>query len=291
MTTRRGRNRRGYVLLLVLFVVALAATAMASVCRMSLEKAVHAGRTEADLRRRWAVISCRAVLLPKAEAIIAKSKEPGGQVQREVQLNGRPLTLVFADEQAKANVNLLYAQGGLSGAEREVRAIVAAAGAPVTVELRPIPGRGKLFGTADAKDDDPPAFESFGQVFSRAEPRTLLAARGAAPPVVAALTCWGDGSLNLRRASAEAVRAVLSRRLAAGEITRLLEMRGKNANMESSDLLDALGLSEARRDAVDDLLAGESACHSLWIVSATGERSWYDLAISDGGDGAMLFSW
>jgi hypothetical protein len=159
------------------------------------------------------------------------------------------------------------------------------------VELRPIPGRGKSFGTADAKDDDPLAFESFGQVVGRAESRTLLAARGASPPVIAGLTCWGDGSLNLRRASGEAVRAVLSRRLAAGEITRLLEMRAKNPDLESSDLLDALGLSEARRDAVDDLLTGESSCHSLWIVSATGERYWYDLAVSDGGDGAMLFSW
>jgi type II secretory pathway component PulK len=285
------RHRHGYVLLLVLFVVALAATAMASVCRMSLEKAVHAGRAEADLRRRWAVISCRSVLLPKAEAIIARSKEPGAQVQREVRLNGQPLTFVFADEQAKANVNLLFAQGGMAGAEREVRSIVEAAGAPVTVELRPIPGRGKSFGTPDAKDDDPPAFEGLGQVFGRAEPRTLLAARGAASPVVAGLTCWGDGSLNLRRASAEAVRAVLSRRLAAGEIARFLEMRAKNPKLESSDLLDALNLSEARRDAVDDLLTGESSCHSLWIVSATGERYWYDLAVSDGGGEATLFNW
>src|SRR3954464_12541558 len=117
------RPRHGYALLLVLFVMALAATAMAAVCRMSLEKTMQASRAEGDLQRRWAVITCRSVLLPKAEAIIARSKEPASQVAREVRLNGQPLTLIFSDEQAKANVNLLYAQGGLSGAEREVRAI------------------------------------------------------------------------------------------------------------------------------------------------------------------------
>src|SRR3954470_8830707 len=195
---RRARRRqRGYALLLVLFVMALAATAMAAVCRMSLEKTMQASRAEGDLQRRWAVITCRSVLLPKAEAIIARSKEPASQVAREVRLNGQPLTLIFSDEQAKANVNLLYAQGGLSGAEREVRAIVQASNAPVTVELRTIPGRGKTFGTANANDDDPLAFEGFAQICARqTTPASLLAApRGiAAAPVTAGLTCWGDGS-------------------------------------------------------------------------------------------------
>ena len=122
--------------------------------------------TEAALLARHAkakvTVNNRSILIPSDSAILrlstaaricapifVRSKQPGAQVGREVRLNGQPLTLVFADEQAKANVNLLYAQGGLSGAEREVRSIVEAAAAPVTVELRPIPGRGKSFGTAD----------------------------------------------------------------------------------------------------------------------------------------------
>ena len=296
---RRNRRppRRGYVLLLVLFVMALAATAMAGVCRMSLEKTMQASRAQADLQRRWSVISCRSVLLPKAPAIIGRSKQRTSQVAREVRLNGQPLTLIFGDEQAKANVNLLYAQGGLSGAEREVRSLVEASSSPVMVQLRPLPGRGKTFGTPDAKEDDPLAFETLAQVFGpQGAPQSLLIAdRPNSAPVAAELTCWGDGSLNLRRASPDAVRAVLSRRLAGGEITRLLELRANNPEIESNDLLDAVGLSEARREAVEDLLSGESSCYSLWIVSATGTRSWYDLAVSDGGGGgvndAMLFEW
>src|SRR3954452_16983152 len=88
------RPRRGYALLLVLFVMALAATAMAAVCRMSLEKTMQASRAEGDLQRRWAVVTCRSVLLPKAEAIIARSKETASQVARELRLNGQPLTLI-----------------------------------------------------------------------------------------------------------------------------------------------------------------------------------------------------
>src|SRR5665213_644488 len=240
-------SRRGYVLLLALFVLALAAAAMAGVCRMSLEKAVQAGRAEADLRRRWAVISCRAVLLPKAEDILRGGTNSVAEVRRSVRLNGHSITLVFGDEQAKANVNMLYAQSGLSGAEHEVRAIVATAGGGVPVELRPIPGRGKSFGTPDAADDDPPAFESFAQVLGQTSPQQLLAIRRTASSLTSSMTCWGDGSLNLRRASNESVRAILAGHLAAGEISRLLHAREKNPKAQIEEFLDGLDMPPARR--------------------------------------------
>jgi hypothetical protein len=288
--SQRAR-RRGYVLLLVLFVVALAAAAMAGICRMCLEKAVHASRAEAELHRRWAVITCRSVLINKAEAMLSKERDSISEVRRDIRLGGSAYTLIFGDEQAKANVNLLYAQSGLAGAEREVRSIVQASGAAMPVELRPIPGRGKTFGSPDADENEPLAFEGFGQVFGRTPPQILVAGRGAAPSAVAGVTCWGDGSLNLRRASDEAVRAVLARHLPAGEISRLLAFRAKNPKLEDSELLDALALPAARREAVEDLLTSESACHSLWIISDSGDRNGYDLAITEGEAAVIMFNW
>ena len=172
--------RRGYVLLLVLFVIGVAATIMAAVGRMSLAKSLHASRAEADLQRRWAVLTSRSVLLPRAEAILAKAPESASEIRREITLNGQSFTLIFGDEQAKANVNLLYAQSGLAGGIRDV-AIVAAAGGGTPVELRPIPGRGKNFGSADADDEEPPAFESFGQIFRFPSPRDLTLCMAHAP--------------------------------------------------------------------------------------------------------------
>ena len=37
------------------------------------------------------------------------------------------------------------------------------------------------------------------------------------------LTCWGDGSLNFRRASDEAVRAVVGRHATAAQANRLIQ--------------------------------------------------------------------
>src|SRR5688500_19347843 len=108
VTTSRSTPppRRGYVLLLVLVVLAVTAAALAGVSRMSLRKALHARRAEEELQRRWAVVSCRSVLLPKAEAVLSRAeKQTGatGEVRRDVRFGGQDLTLVFGDEQAKAN--------------------------------------------------------------------------------------------------------------------------------------------------------------------------------------------
>src|SRR3954469_11264965 len=103
-------RRRGYALLMVLLVLALAAAALAGVCRLSLEKAVRASRAAEDLQRRWGVITCRSVLLPRAEDVLsaAQADGPTAETRREIRLGDLSFTLVFGDEQAKANVNLLY---------------------------------------------------------------------------------------------------------------------------------------------------------------------------------------
>lgn len=287
----RVKSRPGYVLLLVLFVLALAATAMTGVCRLSLEQAVHANRAEAELQRKWAVISCRSVLLPKAEAVLRREDQPSSEVRRDVRLGSLSFTLIFGDEQAKANVNFLYDRSGLSEAERGIRAIVGVAGGGMPVELHP--GRSPSFATPDA-DSPPPAFETYGQVFGPTQPQALSARHGNLPSVVSGLTCWGDGSVNLRRASSEAVRAVLGHSLPAAQISRLLNFRAKNPDAKCSQILDLLELPEDRQDAIEDLLTDSSACHSLWIISDSGQRKWYDLAVADDAaliDGAALFTW
>jgi hypothetical protein len=298
------------VLLIVLMVLTIAGAVLAGVCRMSLERALFAERAQADLQRRWGVLTCQAVLLPKAEAVLSSSDIPASEARRKLHLGGQELSLVFGDEQAKANVNVLYRDGSLAGAESRVREIAALSN--LRVELRPLPDspqassqvRKPASSAAAGNVADPVElprwFETFGQVFVGARPAELVEARGTAPPVGAALTCWGDGSLNSRRASPEAIRAVCAASLTAAQISRLLDLRKKDPAADSSDLLDQLKLTEKARAAVDDLLVDDSSCRSLWIVSRSAERNWYDLAVSDGpaGDSSqlqtaqpLLFSW
>jgi hypothetical protein len=277
------RRRPGYVLLLVLFVLALASAAMATVCRLSLERGVQASRAASDLQRRWAVITARSVLMPKSQALLDRAPDDAPDVRRTLRLGGQAFTLVFADEQAKANVNLLYAQGKLAGAEREVRHLLADLRGDLTVSLRPLP-------TPKVREDEDElfmAFESFDQVFGRVSPQRLVGT----PSPVASLTCWGDGTLHLRRASPQAVRAVLAPHLPAAQIAQFLDLRAKNPTLPSGDLLDLLDLPDARREVVEERLTDQSSCRSLWIISDSGDRTWYDLAVSRGEGDVTLFSW
>jgi len=302
-------QRHGYVLLIVLMVLAITGAVLAGLCRMSLERALFAQRAQADLQRRWGVLTCQSVLLPKAEAALSASGTPASEARRDLHLGGQVFSLVFGDEQAKANVNLLYRDAGLAGAESRVREIAALS--PLRVELRPLAdgadasgfGR-KPAGGAAAADADPPelprVFEAFGQVFVGARPADLVEALGTAAPVTAALTCWGDGSLNFRRATPEAIRQVCGGYLTSAQISKLLDLRAKDPAADSSTLLDQLKLSEKTRAVIDDLLVDDSSCRSLWIVSRSAERNWYDLSVSDGSapDSSptqsvqpLLFSW
>src|SRR5690349_19007717 len=117
-------TRRGYVLVLVLVLLTLAAAAMAGIARASMLKAVRAASAAADLQRRWTVLRCRAVLLPKAEEVLSRDSGRDSERRLEIVLGGQPVTLVFGDEQAKANVNSIYRASGSSAAERTIRQII-----------------------------------------------------------------------------------------------------------------------------------------------------------------------
>jgi type II secretory pathway component PulK len=279
----RQPRRRGYVLLLVLFVIALATAAMASVCRMSLERSLQADRAQTNLQRRWAVITCRSVLLPQSQALLDRAPDSASDVRRTLHLGRQSFTLIFADEQAKANVNLLYAQGKLAGAERAVRAAISDNRGDTPVTLRPLPNPP----VTDDEDALPQVFESFEQVFGRVSPERLTGN----PSPVAALTCWGDGTLNLHRASPQALRAVLGPHLPAAQIAQLLALRAKDPTLDPGDLLDLMALPDDRRESIEDLLTDQSACRSLWIISDSLDRKWYDLAVSRGQSDVVFFSW
>jgi hypothetical protein len=77
----------------------------------------------------------------------------------------------------------------------------------------------------------------------------------------------------------------------AAEIAQFLELRAKNPTLQSGDLLDLLDLSDARREVIEERLTDQSSCHSLWIISDSGDRRWYDLAVSRGEGDVTLFSW
>ena len=62
---RAPRGQPGFVLLMSLVLILLAGVALAHVAHRSIRGALESQSAAEELRRRWAVTSCRATFLPR----------------------------------------------------------------------------------------------------------------------------------------------------------------------------------------------------------------------------------
>lgn len=288
---RKSRNDRGYVLVLTLAVLVLAASALVSSGRLAVRHASAAREAERGLQRRVGVASCRAAILPWAEEILAvhevERKTPLVQHRAAVRLGEFTFDLIIADEQAKANVNTLLESAAPAVVENRIREALSGTGLLRAVVLRPVRLRERL------------VVSGIGQIFDRVGPQELLEPRGGKLAATELLTCWGSGAINVRRASEASLRLALSPPWTLLDVSRLLEARrelfgprgtvgAKITGPASSavqpsplDLLARLLRTAQIRTGPAGLTVG-STCHSLWIVVRDGRRQWYHLAVHDG---------
>lgn len=304
--------RGGYVLVMTLGLLVLAATLLVGVGRASVRRALEARLEQAELQRRWGTASCRQAVLPYASEILARAEaernRPVPVLRASVELSGRRYDLIVADEQAKANVNALLERGDKRGAEARIREAMSGSGLGNALNLRPEPLPPRAGAVAGATSQpagnvDPPRWISgFGQVFDDVGPERLLGRDGNAP--VERLTCWGSGAVNLMRVSDASLRLAASPLMSNLEIGRLIDARNagfaprtKKAPLAAGIRPGAVaGNGTANLDAAARLLAearvdpkvrrvvavtSTSTCFSLWVVSRDGRRAWYRLYVSD----------
>ena len=302
-------SRPGYVLVLTLVVLALAASAMVGLSRAAMLQSLSARRAEERLQRRWGTLTCTATLLPNVEKILAREEadlgRPAGAKQATIVLGRQTFDLVVADEQAKLDANALVYYRGRAAAEAAVRKVLRE-DKVARLRVRFLAGSTRPLAPsitgdtpdgdedADRTDDDPEGelerpdyrpIQSFGQMFADELPGELAGA---------GITCWGDGAVRLRRASPTALAEICAPVLDASKVRRLVEIRDRFPGIAVTRALDALQLDADARDEVESRLADESSCHSLWVIARGPERSWYHFAVSDGSrpqDALESFEW
>lgn len=286
---RSRATRRGYALLLTLLLLALVATGLAGVTRLGLRRAAAAGEAVETLQRRWTLLSASATLLPLAEDVLkqngARSKRLDSMAAVSLVLGGQPIDLVLSDEQAKVNANTMLDRLGLPDAERFVRMLVRGNGAVAQVRLSPLQAS-EGPGGAGAPER---LFRTLDQVFPSDDPSEWLASRSP----IAQVTCWGDGKLNVRRASREALRALCTPELDLRQIELLLSLRQQSPEQSIDQLLSALQPTEEQAAAARAMLTDKSVCHSLWVTVRGSRRRWDQLFVADGvaGPANLTFSW
>ncbi|MDB5324245.1 MAG: hypothetical protein JWN40_5876 [Phycisphaerales bacterium] len=311
------RRPRGYVLIMVLGLLVLSTTLLVSVSRLAGRAAVAARSTEDDLQRRWGVASCRKAVLPHVEPILSaleqERRRPAASYAVAVKLGGMTFDMILADEQAKANVNAILSGADLPLAETRIRQGLSGSGMSNRIKLRATIGGvlQPIRNTTTAPAATQPIWNSsalavggWGQVFDGVPAVQLVRPLpGSRIAPVDLMTCWGNGAMNIRRASDTALGLAAGRSLTAVEINRLVEARDKlfdrRASEGSFDQSPADRLQELMTKAAGESLKNKgnfalsetSSCHSLWVISRNGRRDGYDLFVSDEADAKRPAIW
>lgn len=266
---RRREEQRGFALLLSLALLMLAAVLLLSLSRRSAALAAEALQARDDLQRKWAAQSLRDALLPYADELLNEAaerrREPVAVLRGRIVLGEVEVDYALADEQAKANLNALYARVEAEQVERAVRSLLSGDVGAANVQLRPDPrapepqrssfedeaGQAPREGEEPSPQQPSPqlpeaearAFATWAQVFENVTPFELYAPKERGLGVVEHLTLWGDGRINLERASREAIEVAAAGLLRPGQAGELMELRNAPGSGGEGGAWGALGLA------------------------------------------------
>jgi hypothetical protein len=285
---RPGRGRKGYVLLSVLVVLVLAAAALTSLARVSLDLGLEAAARQEDLQQRWGLFTCRRVLLPSAsiafklrdELAARRAAVPGPRhlLRDVVLLGGQQFALLLSDEDAKLDVNVVSAAAGLLEAEQQLRRLLGPVVAQ-TVRLRAegpvLPERPPVQELSSA----PRPFGSWGQVFDLSRLRAVAGDDRALAAVTTEITCWGSGRLHLARASDAAVLSLGRSVVTDGLARRVLERARDNPELEAELVVQQEVKNADDAQLLSALLGDGSSSYALWMEASSQRARRQHLAV------------
>lgn len=265
---------------MTLLLLVIAAVAMAAVATESHKRAMAALNAQDELQRRWAAISCERALLPRTADILKSASDRAGKplsrYDQTVTLGGTKFTLVFADEQAKANVNLLARHLEPTQLRQTLRALT---GPGVPIDLAPAVTRQK---DKSGKVTHTQHYGSYGQVLGEVSPAVLYDGAGDR------FTCWGDAKLNTKAASPAAVIAVASTVLDGAELGRFERAMKKTSAAAWREVFREANILPDKVKLMEDRVTESSACTSLWVIPHGGRRCRFAV---NGPNGTDVFEW
>lgn len=273
-------HKPAFALVMTLLLLVMLGAVLGQVCRASLLKAVQIQHAQEELQLRWARLSLQHFVLPQAERVLqqAEQRSDGPVVTRRIttQLNGRPLLLVFADEQAKANLNAVYSRRGRGVTLQTLYQLAGETRAGLTVRLRPLE-------SGFPSNSHWPVLGSFAQLFLDPMPTRLFgdAERDGASGAYCNLTLWGTGRVNFHRAGRTVLLAVCQPEMGAAEVQKLMNLAREMPQLDLTHILALAEMKDEQRQAAAKMLTDRSVCHSLLIVDEGGHRPRYHFVVED----------
>ncbi len=232
------QRRRGFVLMLTLAMIVIAVTLTARTANRSLTRTLESLDAESQLQDRWSRLSLQQAVLSHADHIFTSAESDQRDTQpaiwhdAEITLTGTTYRLRLSDENAKINLNTVMRTQPLDALDQLI-------GQSTSRSLR----REKRSPSSTEPVNTPPApLESWGQVFSSSSPSTLLNA-------TTKITLWGNGRLNIHRATDQSIRQLLEPLTTPTEVDALLRQR-RESTATSGPSPRPVSLGEPLRRAV-----------------------------------------
>jgi type II secretory pathway component PulK len=277
---KAARRQSGFVLVLVLLVVAICGTIMAASARRCGQNALRAAGGRRELQFRWGASSCQVTVLAAAEKIFEDRKKPeaapSAEVSGSLMLGGMRFRIILSDESAKANVNRLAEQysNNSAGLISCIGKLQAGGQGILPVELRPTQ-------TVSVNEGDLPIrYGSFDQVFTINQASELTGAHGSQGAAVRArVTFWGDGKINVCRAELPVIRAALAGHISDSQLSTLDKLRRSSSGFSLEEGLAKLQLTKEEIAAILPLATDSSNCFGVWVLAEDNTRNWCRLYV------------
>ncbi|MEM8733614.1 MAG: hypothetical protein AAGG44_05315 [Planctomycetota bacterium] len=267
-TSRVGlsrRNRSGYVLLLVIVLLVIAATLTVRFANEVMTTNLATLRSVKHMQAKWGKLSCERVILPMADSVFERLNQPGSkgpvwQIQQTTDLGNQRIQLVLTDESAKASLGNLMrdesGRGALSKMQRLVSPSLASA-----LEFPAGPGLGnQLASSVQKKSPGIEAIASLPEIRRLGGERRLV-------EFLDKVTVWWDGPINLNRADDEALLATCETVLTRGRSQRFLTTLRESPTVDVEVLLQRVVKNEDEQRRLRPLLSDASFAFALWSES------------------------
>jgi hypothetical protein len=281
---RASKSRGGFVLLMVIVLVGLTGLLLAKLAQRSLSVGQRVADRLDELQVRWATTTLEQVIAYQAMPLIDRqlngqdSRPPFGLPLRiELPLGNNVYQLVIDDESAKVNLNRIFALNGANGLLQTLSRL-GLGDVAATLPTRSLAGQEHL--------------ESWGQIVSpelmpiNTDPSTWLINR------MQSVTLWGNGTLNINRASDHALDTVCQPAIGPLKTSKLLTLRSEEPQMKLEELIAKLDLKSAERGRLQIWLAETSGSASVWLTAVTPRnRESRLLIVDDQGEITFRFRW
>lgn len=306
----RGKvDRSGYVLLVVIAVSIVTVTVLSKLATASLQKGLEAADAERMLQKRWGAITIEEAVLNRAEKRFALQEEeavrigrmpPPATLRDAITMGGVTYDILLGDEDAKLNLNTVYHNGGATKTQDAIESVLGVGGRPV---LRLLPAvkpqslsRESLQLTASEDSEDsiptvPKAFRSWGEVMDLAKLQRQAGPR-ALPMLAKDMTCWGNGQLNLRRATDPAILAIVGSVMQGAGAKRILKRYRQNPTLTKNVLILSEVTSRNDQERLAGLISETSNNFSVWINASTATgRDYRTFSVTErGAEGEVIHS-